>query len=177
MDASLITKLVTPIVSEHNLEIDRVEVLPAGKRRLVRIFLDGDGPAGRGPSLDQIAEATKAISRGLDDARGLGNAPYTLEVSSRGVSRPLAEAKHYRRNHGRLVLLSLADGASLTGRITTVGESSVTLEVDGAHREVALAEVAKAVVQVELSRASDEDEDDEDDADLADEDLEDEEGH
>ena len=78
-------------------------MLPAGKRRVVRIFLDGDGPQGRGPSLDEIADATRAISRELDDAPAMGSRPWTLEVSSRGVSRPLTEAKHYRRNTGRLI--------------------------------------------------------------------------
>lgn len=166
MDSALIGALVSPIVQRYGLEVDRIEVLPAGKRKVVRIFLDGDGPAGRGPSLDEIAEATKGISARLDDAKELGNAPYTLEVSSRGVSRPLTEPKHFRRNIGRLVELTLADGA-VTGRILEVGESAVRLEVSGGSREVVFADIRRAVVQVELNRSAEAGDADEDDLDEA----------
>lgn len=82
-DSQLVT-LLTPVVEQFGLELEDVTVTPAGKRRLLRVTVDGDGPRGRGPSLDDIAEATKAISVALDDSAVVGNSPYTLEVSSRG---------------------------------------------------------------------------------------------
>lgn len=151
MDSAQVTTLVSPVVEHHGLEVDRVEVVAAGKRQLVRIFLDGDGPDGRGPSLDQIAEATRSISAALDEADLTRGRAYVLEVSSRGVGRPLTEAKHYRRNLGRLVALSTAEG-ELLGRIATVGDDSVELDIDGASRHVPLASISKALVQVELNR-------------------------
>lgn len=151
MDSAQVTTLVSPVVEHHGLEVDRVEVVAAGKRALVRIFLDGDGPEGRGPSLDQIAEATRSISAALDDADLTRGRPYVLEVSSRGVGRPLTEAKHYRRNLGRLVALSTEAG-EVVGRITAVGEDAVELDIDGAGRAVPLASIEKALVQVELNR-------------------------
>ena len=157
MDPVTITKLVTPVVGSCGLEVDRVEIMPAGKRRVVRIFLDGDGPKGRGPSLDEIADATRAISRVLDDAPAMGRAPWTLEVSSRGVSRPLTEAKHYRRNTGRLIAASTAEG-EITGRIIAVGGGDVTLDVDGTPRTLPIDAIGRAVVQVELNRSSHDDE-------------------
>ncbi|MFT3970560.1 MAG: ribosome maturation factor RimP [Micropruina sp.] len=154
MDPATISELVTPVVTSCGLEIDRVEVLPAGKRRVVRIFLDGDGPQGRGPSLDEIADATRAISRTLDDAPAMGRGPWTLEVSSRGVSRPLTEAKHFRRNTGRLISATTADG-EVTGRIVGVSDAEVTLDVAGAPRTLPLDALTRAVVQVELNRSID----------------------
>ena len=151
MDSAQVTTLVSPVVEHHGLEVDRVEVVAAGKRALVRIFLDGDGPEGRGPSLDQIAEATRSISAALDDADLTRGRPYVLEVSSRGVGRPLTAAKHYRRNLGRLVALSTEAG-EVVGRITAVGEDAVELDIDGAGRAVPLASIEKALVQVELNR-------------------------
>lgn len=151
MDSAQVTTLVSPVVEHHGLEVDRVEVVAAGKRALVRIFLDGDGPEGRGPSLDQIAETTRSISAALDDADLTRGRPYVLEVSSRGVGRPLTEAKHYRRNLGRLVALSTEAG-EVVGRITAVGEDAVELDIDGAGRAVPLASIGKALVQVELNR-------------------------
>ncbi len=154
MDPTTISDLVTPVVTSCGLEVDRVEVLPAGKRRVVRIFLDGDGPQGRGPSLDEIADATRAISRELDDAPAMGSRPWTLEVSSRGVSRPLTEAKHYRRNTGRLISTTTADG-EITGRITGTTDTEVTLDVAGTPHPLALDSITRAVVQVELNRSID----------------------
>ena len=83
MRDSQLTSLLTPIVEQFGLELEDVTVAPAGKRRLLRVTVDGDGPKGRGPSLDDIAEATKAISVALDGSSAVGNSPYTLEVSSR----------------------------------------------------------------------------------------------
>ncbi len=151
MNTADIESLVAPVAATHSLELDRLEVMTAGKRAVVRIFLDGDGPAGRGPSLDEIAEATRSISAALDAADVTGGRPYTLEVSSRGVSRPLTEARHFRRNTGRLVEFALGDDR-VTGRILGADDTGVDVEVDGASRRIPLAEVTRALVQVELNR-------------------------
>ncbi|MFT3861580.1 ribosome maturation factor RimP [Micropruina sp.] len=154
MESATITSLVAPVVASCGLEVDRVEILPAGTRRVVRIFLDGDGPKGRGPSLDEIAEATRAISTVLDDAPAMGSHPWTLEVSSRGASRPLLEEKHFRRNTGRLVALSTDEGR-VVGRIVRVADEHLTLDVDGAERTLPLQRIGRAQVQLELNRSLD----------------------
>jgi len=161
MDATQLGTLVRPAAAVHGLEVDRCEVQSAGKRSILRVFLDGDGPEGRGPSLDQIAEATRSIAEVLDAEDVTNGRPYTLEVSSRGVGRPLTEAKHFRRNIGRLVRIESADG-TVTGRITGQREDEVDLDVDGTVRTVPLAGVRKAMVQVEMNRpVAGEDEDEE----------------
>ena len=151
MNTADIESLVAPVAAAHSLEVDRIEVLAAGRRSVVRIFLDGDGPKGRGPSLDNIASATRAISAAFDDADPTGGRPYTLEVSSRGVTRPLTEAKHYRRNTGRLVAIDAA-GEQLTGRVLGVDDTAVEVDVDGQPRRVLLDTITRAVVQIELNR-------------------------
>ncbi len=152
-----IESLVAPVAAAHSLEVDRIEVLTAGKRSVVRIFLDGDGPRGRGPSLDDIASATRAISAAFDDADPTRGRPCTLEVSSRGVTRPLTEAKHYRRNTGRLVAIDTAD-EQLTGRVLGVDETAVEVDVDGQPHRVLLDSIRRAVVQIELNRPLEPDE-------------------
>ena len=178
MRESQIVALLGPVLAQHGLDLDAVEVLPAGKRRLLRVVVDGDGPEGTGPLLDDIAEATRAISVALDESPVVGNAPYTLEVSSRGVSRPLELPRHWRRNVGRLVAVTTSAGESFTGRVSAAGEDGVTLDVEGSARELALAEVSKALVQVELNRrrtaTADADEDDLDDDAETDDEIEDE---
>ena len=151
MNTTDLEALVAPVVAAYALEVDRLEVMAAGKRSVVRVFLDGDGPDGRGPSLDQIAEATRDVSRALDEADVTKGRAYTLEVSSRGVSRPLTEAKHFRRNTGRLVEFTLADD-TVTGRVRGVSGEVVEVDVDGATRRIPVADVQRALVQVELNR-------------------------
>ena len=153
-----LSALLTPIVAQFGLELEDVVVTPAGKRRLLRVTVDGDGPRGRGPSLDEIAEATKAISNALDggvakdSSIGVGDRPYTLEVSSRGVSRPLTAPRHWRRNQSRLVRVNRTDGSVVTGRIASCDDDGVDLTVDEARRRIPYGEVARAVVQVEFNR-------------------------
>lgn len=150
MQESQLTELVEPILSEHGLELDGLDVTPVGKRKLLRITVDGDGPAGRGPLLDDISAASARISAALDDSAAVGQAPFTLEVTSRGVSKPLVEDKHYRRNLHRLVKLWLAE-REVEGRIMGVEDGTVTLDVKGQTRDFAIADINKAVVQVEMN--------------------------
>jgi ribosome maturation factor RimP len=88
----------------------------------------------------------------------MGEQPYTLEVTSPGVDRPLTEPRHYRRNVSRLVTLTLHEGAPLTGRIVRAAAADVTVEVPATKKAPARTEVvpyaavARAVVQVEFSR-------------------------
>jgi ribosome maturation factor RimP len=152
MKAEQIESVLAPVVQQFALELDAVEVKPAGKRSLVRVVVDGDGSDGTGPSLDDIAEATRAVSAALDDSDAAGSGSYTLEVTSRGVTRPLTLPRHWRRNRDRLVQVSLTDGSSITGRVSEAGEESATLDVEGSERVVAYADVGKALVQVELNR-------------------------
>jgi len=164
MRDAAIEAVVIPVLEGFGLELDALEVVPAGKRRVVRIVVDGDGPKGRGPLLDDIASASRAVSDALDGSEAMGQAAYTLEVSSRGVGRPLAAPKHWRRNVTRLVRVDLVGGSQVTGRITSAGEDAVELDADGTPREVRYDDMTKALVQVELNRklSDDDDEDDED---------------
>ena len=154
MKESQIAGVLTPILAQFGLELEALEIIPAGKRRVLRLVVDGDGPQGTGPLLDDIAEASKAASAALDRADVTGSASYVLEVTSRGVSRPLELPRHWRRNAGRLVAVRLSEGDTITGRIVSNSEDGVRLDADGETREVRFADVDRALVKVELNRPS-----------------------
>lgn len=130
------------------LDLEAVELTPAGKRRVLRIAVDADG----GPTLDDIADATRAVSAVLDDSDVMGQQPYTLEVTSRGVDRPLTLPRHWRRNADRLVSVTLVEGAAVTGRVRDSDHEAVELDVDGGVRRFSYAEIARALVQIEFNR-------------------------
>jgi ribosome maturation factor RimP len=112
------------------------------------VAVDKDG----GVDLDDIAAATGEVSRVLDESDVMGNSPYTLEVSSPGVDRPLTLPRHWRRNATRLVKVTLVEGGEVEGRIGSSTDDAVTLDVDGTDREVAYEDIAKAKVQIEFNR-------------------------
>jgi ribosome maturation factor RimP len=130
------------------LDVEAIELTPAGRRRLLRVAVDKDG----GVTMDDIADATKQVSRLLDASDVMGEQPYTLEVTSPGTDRPLTLPRHWRRNRGRLVKVTDRGGQTVTGRIMDSDEQRAVLDVDGSPREVALAEVANAKVQIEFNR-------------------------
>jgi ribosome maturation factor RimP len=140
--------VITDPLAAVGLDVEAVELTPAGKRRMLRVAVDKDG----GVTLDDIAEATKEVSRLLDDSDVMGEQPYTLEVTSPGIDRPLTLPRHWRRNEGRLVKVTLAGGESVTGRVLRADDERATLDVDGTEREVAFADVGKAKVQIEFNR-------------------------
>lgn len=139
---------LTAPLAEVGLDVEAIEVSAAGKRRMLRVAVDQDG----GVTLDDVADATREISRILDDSDVMGEQPYTLEVTSPGTDRPLTLPRHWRRNQGRLVKVTTRDGGGVVGRITASDEQSATLDVDGSAQVVDLSEVTKAKIQVELNR-------------------------
>lgn len=143
--------LLTPALAALGLDLDGIALTTAGRRRLLRIFVDADG----GVSLDQIAQASHTVSDTLDASDLMGEQPYVLEVSSPGVDRPLTEARHWRRAIGRLVKVNLADGSEIVGRVLLVDESGALLDVLGHDRRVSFAEVTRARIEVEFGRAGD----------------------
>jgi ribosome maturation factor RimP len=146
--------VLEPAVAPLGLELEAVELANAGRRRLLRVIVDADvdedGTAGL--TLDRLAEATRVVSQALDAADAMGEQPYTLEVTSPGVDRPLTAPRHWRRNVGRKVAVTASNQTRRTGRIRAVGDESVTLEVGGTEVEMRYDDIAKALVQVEFNR-------------------------
>jgi ribosome maturation factor RimP len=140
--------VLTEPLAAAGLDVEAIDLTPAGKRRLLRVAVDKDG----GVTLDDIADATKEVSRVLDGSDVMGEQPYTLEVTSPGTDRPLSAPRHWRRNRGRLVKVSLSDGGTVTGRIVESDDAAAVLDVEGTTAEVRYADVAKAKVELEFNR-------------------------
>jgi ribosome maturation factor RimP len=143
-----LAEVLTEPLAADGLDVEAIELTPAGRRRLLRVAVDKDG----GVTMDDIADATKEVSRLLDDSDVMGEQPYTLEVTSPGTDRPLTLPRHWRRNEARLVKVTTVDAGTVTGRIRTSDDHGVTLEVDGTERTLTYDEVAKARVEVEFNR-------------------------
>jgi ribosome maturation factor RimP len=142
-------RLLGPVVADRGLDLEDVQVTPAGRRRLLRVVVDRDG----GVPLDSVATVSTAVSAVLDDSDAMGGAPYVLEVTSPGVDRPLTQPRHWRRARSRLVSVPLAEGGSLTARVLDADDDEgLLLDVDGAQRRLPWTDVGSGRVQVEFNR-------------------------
>src|SRR3954462_3385002 len=152
--------VLDPVVTGAGYDLEDVTVTAAGRRSVVRVIVDRDG----GIDLDAVAEISRVVSETLHADDVTGEMPYTLEVSSPGVDRPLTEPRHWRRAAGRLVRATVRDDKDVTGRVLGTDGSGVTFDVDGTQRTVAYDVLGPGKVQVEFSRpgAADEDEDEAD---------------
>lgn len=146
-----LAEVITDPLAAAGLDVEAIELTPAGKRRMLRVAVDRDG----GVTLDDIAEATKEVSRLLDESDVMGEQPYTLEVTSPGTDRPLTLPRHWRRNADRLVKVTRTDGTTLVGRVRRADDDGVDLDVDGAEQRVGYDAVAKAKVEIEFNRRPD----------------------
>lgn len=148
--AEQVTELLADGFARVGYEIDDIVVDAGTRPAQIRVIADGDRPL----DLDAVAELSRLASELLDTI-DTGETPYVLEVSSRGVDRPLTAEKHFRRARGRKVELALADGTALTGRLgaTSDGVAEVVVRARSGWtvRRIPLADVGKAVVQVDFS--------------------------
>ena len=156
MNLTALKALLEPVLAAPALELDGLEIVGGGARRVLRVTVDGDGPKGRGPLLDEVAEASRSVSEALDGCDLTGSAPYHLEVTSRGASAPLTKPQHWRRNTGRLVEVTLTDGTRQTGRISSADADQALLDTG----PVRYHQVKRATVQIEFNRPTDPDLDD-----------------
>ena len=160
VDADRVAALAEPVLHALDLDLEGIRVTAAGRRRVLRLVVDGDG----GVSLDAIALASRELSAVLDDSEVMGEVPYTLEVSSPGVDRPLTERRHWRRAIGRLVTVPLGAGPDgpgseagvVEGRITGASADGVTLEVAGESRQFGYGDLGPGRIKIEFARLADE---------------------
>ncbi len=146
VDEGRIADAIRPVVSAAGLDLESVRVTAAGRRRLLRVVVDSD----RGVSLDDAAAISRQLSAELDTAAVMGDFPYTLEVSSPGVDRPLTEPRHWRRAVGRLVRVTVPDSGVTSGRIVSADPEGVTLDVEGERRRYGYAALGAGAIQVEF---------------------------
>jgi ribosome maturation factor RimP len=150
-----ISELVTPAVSDLGFYLEDVHVATPGNHRIVTCIVDGDASL----NLDQVTSVSRVISELLDEAAFMGETPFTLEVTSPGVDRPLTQPRHFAKNVDRLLKVIKLDGSEVTGRILSNTDHDVTLTVlikkESTEQTVLLSDIKRAVVEIEFNRKDD----------------------
>ena len=147
--ASNITELLNPAVTRAGFVLEEVTVTPVGKRRLISVVVDCEN---RNPSLDEVTVVSKEVSAILDTYTQLGEMPFTLEVTTPGIDRPLTELRHWKKNVGRLVKITPHTGEKYVSRIKEVLPREVILENKGKEATIAFSDISRAQIEVEFNR-------------------------
>ena len=139
-----IIAVITPALEALGFYLEDVTITSAGRRSMLTVIVDGDTHL----SLDQVTVATKAISEIVENIQSLGQAPFTLEVTSPGLDRPLTKPRHWRKNIDRLVKIVLSDGKEIKGRVKDATEISATVD----EQVVKFSDIKRATLEIEFKQ-------------------------
>jgi len=136
--------MLEPAINVLGCELVGIELIPQGKRSLLRIYIDKPS----GVTIDDCSDVSYQVSAILDVEDPIRE-QYMLEVSSPGLDRPLFKCEHFERFSGNVAKLKLhlpfEGRRNFSGRLAGVTDNgAVQIEVDGEIYTFAIDEIDKA---------------------------------
>lgn len=139
-----ISQAIRPAIEASGNFLEEVTLTQDGSSQLMSVIVDNENHL----NLDEVTVLTKAISEILDTLEVLGETPFTLEVGSPGLDRPLRQPRHWKKNHGRLVSVELSDGTKVLGRIGDLTDAGVIVD----ETTLNFADIDRAVIEIEFKK-------------------------
>lgn len=132
-----IAEIAERVASSEGIEIVDVELLGAGRARLLRIYIDRPDVAGadrpQGVSHADCEFISQQVGTILDIEDVIPGDSYTLEVSSPGLERKLSKPKDFERFVGQKAKVVLKEPVEnqrrWEGKLAGFSEGVVSLEV------------------------------------------------
>ena len=138
-----VCEFITPIVEGLGIEVVDVEFAKKYNGDNLTIFIDKPG----GVTIDDC-EKVHAINEPLDELNPTDDKPYTLNVSSPGIDRPIVTDKDYARNIGEELEVKLFEPINkkriLNGTLIAFNKDSVILEINNENLEIERNKISKA---------------------------------
>jgi ribosome maturation factor RimP len=135
--------VVRPVVEAAGLELVDVTFRREAGRRILRVTVDRE----EGVDLDTIAGTSERLSRRLD-LEEFAPGPYTLEVSSPGVERPLRRPEEFVRRVGDKVKVRTTEpieGArNHAGVLVAADDDGVTIATERGERTLRYGDISSA---------------------------------
>ena len=138
-----ILMLVNRLIVSHGY--DCLEADWAVKDRTLRLYIGKSNDAIKLSDCVEVNNILKDCVE-LDDSI---NGPYSLEVSSPGLDRPLRLVKHYEEAVGEMVRVNMKEGGqkkAIVGRLVDVQPLEITLETKEGRKAISLEVVLRARV-------------------------------
>lgn len=144
-----LNELILPVLAAREVEWVDTEFIKAGKRYTLRLFVDKPG----GITLDDCASLSGILGE-IIDVHEIIDHPYTLEVSSPGLTRPLKKIEDYQRFAGRLVRITIRDGTGkislFRGELRGLEGESVVVQEGSEVFHIPLADIVKARLDIDF---------------------------
>ncbi|WP_335870753.1 ribosome maturation factor RimP [Bacillus sp. 2205SS5-2] len=143
----IVEELVSPILTEMNLELVDTEYVKEGSNWFLRVFIDKE----QGVEIEECGLVSEKLSEKLDELDPIQH-NYFLEVSSPGAERPLKNPADFEKAVGKNVHIKTyepIDGEkTFEGKLLEYSEEALTIEVTIKTRkkqvQIPKAKVAKA---------------------------------
>lgn len=140
--------LTKQVADEHSVDIFDIEILGKGKL-LLRVMIDKPG----GVTLDDCEQFSRSLSA-LLDIEDPFEGPYTLEVSSPGINRPLKNLKDFQNNIGKLARIitseKINNQAFFIGKILRVIDNNIVIMTKEKEVQIAFDNIKKANLEIEI---------------------------
>jgi len=140
--------IADPIISDERMELVDVEYRRESKGWVLRLYLDKEG----GVTLDDCTRISQEVGRSLD-VEDFIQIPYTLEVSSAGLTRPLKTEKDFMKYRNSLIKVKTLDPIQnrrqFKGRLLGVSANQIEMEAEGGIFQIPLSNVVKANLEVD----------------------------
>ncbi len=122
---------VVPIIEQLGYEVVEVEYAKKSDGMNLTFYIDKE----EGIKIEDCEIVTKAIDDYLDELNPTDDQPYTLNVSSPGIDRPLKTERDFRRNLDKKISITLfakIEGKKVfEGKLISFDEKNVAIEQDG----------------------------------------------
>jgi ribosome maturation factor RimP len=143
-----VLQLARQVADEEEVELVDIELRGKGKL-LLRAVIDKEN----GITLDDCEKFSRSFGAVLD-VEDLFAGPYTLEVSSPGLDRPLKDLRDFEKNRGKLARIVTSDKISnqnfFIGRIEDIGVGYVKIKIDEREIDIPFDKISRARLEIEL---------------------------
>ena len=144
--AEKVEEFITPMVDEleGNIEIVEVEFAKKYNGDNLTIFIDKPG----GVTIEDCELIHNLVDGPLDELDPTEGKPYTLNVSSPGIDRPIVTDKDYARNIGLKLEIKLFEPINkkriIDGTLVAFNNDSIIVEINGENLEIERKKISKA---------------------------------
>jgi ribosome maturation factor RimP len=143
-----VSAIADPIFSNEGMELVEIEYRRESKGWVLRLYIDKEG----GVTLDDCTRISQEVGRSLD-VEDFISTPYTLEVSSPGLARPLKKEKDFMKYRNHMIKVKTIDPIEnrrqFKGKLLGITENRIEIAMDGGVFQILLSNVAKANLEID----------------------------
>jgi ribosome maturation factor RimP len=143
-----VSAIADPILSNEGMELVEIEYRRESKGWVIRLYIDKEG----GVTLDDCTRISQEVGRSLD-VEDFISTPYTLEVSSPGLARPLKKEKDFMKYRNHMIKVKTIDPIEnrrqFKGKLLGITENRIEIVMDGGVFQILLSNVAKANLEID----------------------------